>query len=360
MSKQVQKVCNAISTAAVVLVVILALLLVGVRLVGLRPMCVLSGSMEPTYHTGSLIYVKPCAPEDVQVGDAITFVLNEDLDVVTHRVISIDAENEHFYTQGDANDAPDGAPVYFKNLIGRPVFTIPYLGFVSHWVSNPPGMYLAIAIAIVLIVLAFLPDMLRKAAEADVLVVALAVGATWAYLTAQTGPVVNTFTVGKLFDQGGALTLKEHKAVAQTSGEYSYKVNAEEVTGNEYNLLPGTKIEKDPFVKVTGLKAGASCYLYVEVVASDASSVLNYSVADTWELLAGVTGKNGGAVYVYKTNDGNRVTADVTATSILASNLVNVNDFDVNSDATASLTFYGYLCQSAGFADAAAAFNECF
>ena len=140
-------------TVLVVLVVILALLLVGVRLVGLRPMCVLSGSMEPTYHTGSLIYVKPCAPEDVQVGDAITFVLNEDLDVVTHRVISIDAENEHFYTQGDANDAPDGAPVYFKNLIGRPVFTIPYLGFVSHWVSNPPGMYL--------------PDMLRKAAEAD-------------------------------------------------------------------------------------------------------------------------------------------------------------------------------------------------
>ena len=57
MSKQVQKVCNAISTVAVVLVVILALLLVGVRLVGLRPMCVLSGSMEPTYHTGSLIYV---------------------------------------------------------------------------------------------------------------------------------------------------------------------------------------------------------------------------------------------------------------------------------------------------------------
>ena len=151
MSKRVQKVWNAVTTVLVILVVVLALLLVGVRLVGLRPMCVLSGSMEPTYHTGSLIYVKPCAPEDVQVGDAITFVLNEDLDVVTHRVISIDAENEHFYTQGDANDAPDGAPVYFKNLIGRPVFTIPYLGYVSHWVSNPPGMYLAIALALVLI-----------------------------------------------------------------------------------------------------------------------------------------------------------------------------------------------------------------
>ena len=100
-------------------------------------------------------------------GDAITFVLNEDLDVVTHRVVSIDAENQHFYTKGDANDAPDGAPVYFKNLIGRPVFTIPYLGYVSHWVSNPPGMYLAIALALVLIILTFLPDVLRKASEAD-------------------------------------------------------------------------------------------------------------------------------------------------------------------------------------------------
>lgn len=61
-------------------------------------------------------------------------------------------------------------------------------------------------------------------AIALVLVVALAVGATWAYLTAKTEAVTNTFTVGKLFDQDGALTLKEHKAVAQTSGEYSYKV----------------------------------------------------------------------------------------------------------------------------------------
>lgn len=159
MSKRVQKVWNAATTVLVILVVVLALLLVGVRLVGLRPMCVLSGSMEPTYHVGSLIYVKPCAPEDVQVGDPITFVVNEDLDVVTHRVVSIDAENQHFYTKGDANDAPDGAPVYFKNLIGRPVFTIPYLGYVSNWVSNPPGMYLAIALALVLIILTFLPDM---------------------------------------------------------------------------------------------------------------------------------------------------------------------------------------------------------
>ena len=52
-------------------------------------------------------------------------------------------------------------------MIGTPIFSIPYLGYVSHWVSNPPGMYLAIALALVLIILTFLPDMLRKASEAD-------------------------------------------------------------------------------------------------------------------------------------------------------------------------------------------------
>jgi signal peptidase len=116
---------------------------------------------------GSLIYVRACEPEDVQVGDAITFVLDEDLNVATHRVISIDSENEHFYTKGDANEAADGAPVYFQNLIGRPVFTIPYLGYVSDWIASPPGLYIAVAAVAVLVILMFLPDALKKADEAD-------------------------------------------------------------------------------------------------------------------------------------------------------------------------------------------------
>ena len=63
-----RKIWNAVSTALVVLVVILALLLVGARLVGLQVFTVLSGSMEPTYHTGSLIYVKKVDPLTVQAG----------------------------------------------------------------------------------------------------------------------------------------------------------------------------------------------------------------------------------------------------------------------------------------------------
>ena len=146
----------------VAVVVLLAVAFVGVRVVGLQPFTVLSGSMEPTYHTGSLIYVKSVEPQDVHVGDPITFVLNEDLVVATHRVIEIDAENERFYTKGDANESADGSPVHFNNLIGVPVFTIPLLGYVANFVTNPPGMYIALAGVAVLLLLTFVPDLIKK------------------------------------------------------------------------------------------------------------------------------------------------------------------------------------------------------
>ena len=165
--KALGKLWNVVSSVIVALIVILAILLGGVRLVGLRPFAVLSGSMEPAYHVGALIYVKSCDPSEVKVGDPITFVLDEELNVATHRVIEIDAETQHFYTKGDANDAPDGSPVHFNNLIGRPVFTIPRLGYFSNWITNPPGMYIAITAAGVFLILLFLPDVLKKADEAD-------------------------------------------------------------------------------------------------------------------------------------------------------------------------------------------------
>lgn len=156
-----KKIWNVLSVILVTLVVILAVLLVGVRLIGLQPYTVLSGSMEPTYPVGSLIYVKATDPQDVEVGQPITFVLNEDLVVATHRVIEIDEENQRFYTKGDANEAADGQPVHFKNLIGVPVFSIPYLGYVASYIQQSPGLYVCIAVGAVLLLVVFLPDLIR-------------------------------------------------------------------------------------------------------------------------------------------------------------------------------------------------------
>lgn len=162
-----RRVYHIVTTAVMVVAIVLALALVGVRVIGLDVYTVLSGSMEPTYHTGSVIYVKPCEASEVQVGDPITFVLNEDLVVATHRVIEIDVEQGAFYTKGDANEAADGSPVLYENLIGKPVFSIPYLGYLADYVQSPPGMYVAIAACAVLILLTFLPDLFAKDEEEE-------------------------------------------------------------------------------------------------------------------------------------------------------------------------------------------------
>lgn len=152
---------NTVTTILVLETMLLALLLVGVRLLGFTPYSVLSGSMEPAYPVGSLIYVKALKPQEVQIGDPITFVLNEDLVVATHRVVDIDAENEQFYTKGDANDSPDAAPVHFKNLLGKPMFHMPCLGYVANFLSTQKGMTVGGCALVCIILLLFFPDILR-------------------------------------------------------------------------------------------------------------------------------------------------------------------------------------------------------
>lgn len=164
MSKTIKKIWNWIITILVALAVLLAVALAGIRLVGLQPYTVLSGSMEPTYHVGSLIYVKSVDYTELEAGDPITFMLDEST-VATHRIIEVVPDEQdstvlRYRTQGDANDAPDGSLVHYKNVIGTPVFTIPVLGYIANYIQNPPGTYIAIAAGAILLLLVFLPDLL--------------------------------------------------------------------------------------------------------------------------------------------------------------------------------------------------------
>ena len=165
MSSFIKKAWNALTTVIVAAVVIFALLLVGARLAGYKVYTVLSGSMEPAYHTGALIYVKAVDTSEIKEGQVITFMLSEDT-IATHRVIEViqdpdEAGTVRFRTKGDANNAPDGSLVHCKNVIGTPVFTIPYLGYVASYIQHPPGTYYAVAAVAIIVLLAFLPDLIK-------------------------------------------------------------------------------------------------------------------------------------------------------------------------------------------------------
>lgn len=197
--KLLVKIWNIVTTMLVVIMVLMAVLLVGVRVAGLQPLYVMSGSMEPAFHVGSLIFVQKTDPAKIEVGDPITYTINENGDYSTHRVIEIESfetgtrqvldENGqpvlgedgnlvyeefqleetcyYYYTKGDANNAPDGTPVYYKNVVGVPKMTIPYLGYLAHWLQTPKGRIMGISIALVIVILTFLPDLLKWVDEGD-------------------------------------------------------------------------------------------------------------------------------------------------------------------------------------------------
>ena len=166
-----QTIWNGITWALIGVVMLAAIALVGVRLFGLTPYTVLSGSMEPTYHTGSIVYVKKVDYHDLKVGDPITFMLDEDT-IATHRIVEVVPDEEEpetirYRTKGDANDTEDGGLVHYKNVIGKPVFTIPYLGYVADYIQNPPGRYVAISAGAILVLMMFLPEIIGLFTEKE-------------------------------------------------------------------------------------------------------------------------------------------------------------------------------------------------
>lgn len=154
---------NTFSPLLVGAAVVLAVLLAGARLVGLQVYTVLSGSMEPTYHTGSLIYVREIDPATITPGQSITFALDENT-IATHRVVAVLAEADglYFRTKGDANNAADGKLVHSANVRGTPIFTIPYLGYIANYIQHPPGTYIAISAGAVLLLLMLLQELISK------------------------------------------------------------------------------------------------------------------------------------------------------------------------------------------------------
>ena len=164
---------------------------------------------------------------------------------------------------------------------------------------------------------------------AIVLVVALSVAGTYAYLTDKTAQVVNTFTVGNV------------------------NIDLTETTGDSYKMVPSTPIHKDP--KVTVKADSEACWLFVKVVKSD-----NFDDFMTYDMATGWTKLEEGVFY-------RQVAASGTNQdfAVLANDTVSVKSdvtkamMDGLTDATRpTLTFTAYACQTAGIDTAAGAWAE--
>lgn len=106
---------------------------------GYKQYIVLSGSMEPALHTGSVCFVNTRYDyEDLVVGDIVAFENGEI--VVTHRIVDVsDGANLLYITKGDANDIDDGYSVNMGNYKGRTEFSISVIGYFLNHLQSVKG-----------------------------------------------------------------------------------------------------------------------------------------------------------------------------------------------------------------------------
>ena len=113
---------------------------------GYKPLVVLTGSMEPTFKTGSIIYYKHVNQNELKEGDIITFKMGDY--IVSHRINKID--NGLYETKGDANNTVDANKITYNDIVGKDLnINIPYLGYYVKFFKD--NMYILVIIAIILV-----------------------------------------------------------------------------------------------------------------------------------------------------------------------------------------------------------------
>lgn len=142
------------------------------RFFGYEMMNVLSGSMEPAIHTGSVIFVKQGVQVNgLHVGDVITFRSVDDPNIViTHRVAEVQNAQSglHFVTKGDANDAKDAQPLPAANVVAKySGVTIPFLGYVFTFIKSKIGIIVFMIIPGALLILWQLLSIWRLLSKVD-------------------------------------------------------------------------------------------------------------------------------------------------------------------------------------------------
>ncbi|MHC1716740.1 MAG: signal peptidase I [Candidatus Dojkabacteria bacterium] len=112
---------------------------------------VMSGSMEPSIHTGSVVGIKQ--EQTYQLQDVITVKMkNDPSQSYTHRIVEKLQEDSITYkTKGDANESIDPDPVSENSVLGKVFISVPLIGYLVNFAKQPTGFILMIIVPSVII-----------------------------------------------------------------------------------------------------------------------------------------------------------------------------------------------------------------
>lgn len=123
-----------------------AVLFVGFNLLtSTKGYAVTSDSMADTLNRGDVVFSRKTEFESLKVGDVITVRVGQS-GFFTHRIVDIDTENKTVTTRGDANTANDPMSTEADRIVGKMIYSVPLLGFVSIFTSGNSTLILIILI----------------------------------------------------------------------------------------------------------------------------------------------------------------------------------------------------------------------
>ena len=138
--------CHIFGTLILVLVIAALVPITVPRFMGYEIFNVVSGSMEPEIPVGSVAYVQPADPVELEDGEIIAF--HSGGSVVMHRVVSNHQGEGFLVTKGDANEQEDLNETEYDAVIGRVVKHLPVLGQLMMILSGLAGKVLLLILAL--------------------------------------------------------------------------------------------------------------------------------------------------------------------------------------------------------------------
>lgn len=162
-NKMLSRIFNALGLGLILLISAAVLPLALPKLLGIQVYGVLTGSMEPEYSVGGVVYVQECDTAALQLGDVITYTLGTADSVMTHRIVGIDEQSGDLLTKGDANAAVDAGSVGRERVIGRVVWYLPYMAYLAGLLQTTEGILLVASLLLFAVILWMLSDIIKRA-----------------------------------------------------------------------------------------------------------------------------------------------------------------------------------------------------
>ena len=147
------KIIYYIFIAFIVLIAILLIVSVLPITGNYKVMTVISGSMAPAIKMGSVVIVKPVS--DYKIGEVITFgPYSRTKAPTSHRIYDIKVVDGQpvYITKGDANNAPDAREIQKRDILGKVLFPVPYVGYAVDFAKKPVGFALIIIVPAAIII----------------------------------------------------------------------------------------------------------------------------------------------------------------------------------------------------------------